>query len=104
MFIKGFLKYLPKLGTIVLAGYVFWLGWQHLGPRKPEIGPVRKDLADRVIQDIVQDIRENKVGVQQAVLLHFQNDPADYFTNSLRSVIEQRGTLSLRDRTLSSNR
>lgn len=97
---KRLTSLLPKLGTIVLAGYLFWLGWVHLGPRKPEIGPVRKDLADRVVQDVVKDIRAKRGDVQQAVLLHFKNDLTDYFTDSLRCVVEQRGTLSLRDRTV----
>jgi len=89
-----------KVATLVLLGYVGWIVWQYLGPHKPEIGPVRKALADDVIPNIVEDIRTSKGNIRRAALLHFSNDPTDYFTNTLRGVIEQRGVLDLRDRTV----
>ena len=91
---------LSRVGAIALVGYIAWLGWQNLGPRKPEIGPVRQELADRVIPNIVEDIRTSRMNIRQAALLHVSNDPTDYFTNTLRSVIEQRGVLDLRDCTV----
>lgn len=98
--LKWLLKILPKVGTLALVGYIAWLGWENLGPRKPEIGPVRQELADKVILNIVEDIRTSRGNIRQAALLHFSNDPTDYFTNTLRSTIEQRGVLDLRDRTV----
>jgi hypothetical protein len=90
-----------KLGPLILAGYIFWLAWANLGPRKAEVGPLRKELADTAVSKIVEDIRLNRGDLRDVVLLHFANDPSDYFTDRLRSVIEQRGTLDLRDMTLS---
>ncbi len=95
------LSILPKLGTIVLAGYLFWLGWTALGPRKPEAGPIRQELADRAVLDIVEDIRASRGGLRDVALLHFANDPTDYFTDTLREAIEENGVLDLRDLTLS---
>jgi len=92
-------KNFSKFGTILLAGYVFWLGWTNLGPRKPEVGPVRRKLADKAVAEVVEDIRQHRGDVQDVVLIHFGNDSTDYFTNRLRSVIEQHGTLNLRDTT-----
>ncbi len=98
--LKWPLSIIYRLGTIVLVGYIAWLGWANLGPRKPEIGPVRQELADKVIPNIVEDIRTSRGNIRQAALLHFRNDPTDYFTNRLRRTIEQRGVLDLRDTTV----
>ena len=88
---------LPKLGTLTLIGYVAWLGWENLGPRKPGISPPRKELADKVIPVIVEDLRTSRGSMRQVALLHFSNDPTDYFTNTLRSIIQQTGALDLCD-------
>ncbi len=98
--LKWPLSLLSRLGAVALIGYIAWLGWENLGPRKPEIGPVRQELADKVIPNIVEDIRTSRGNIRQAALIHFNNDPTDYFTNTLRSTIEQRGVLDLRDRTV----
>ncbi|HUW35573.1 MAG TPA: hypothetical protein VM223_28515 [Planctomycetota bacterium] len=91
--------FLTKLGTLALVGYVAWLGWENLGPHKPEAGPVRRQLADELVATIADDIRVSQPVVRQAALLHFENDPSDYFTDRLRAVIEQNGTFNLTDRT-----
>ena len=93
-------KLFSKFGVIILAGYIFWLGWQNLGPRKPEVGPLRQELADTAIPKIVEDIRLHRGDLRDVVLLHLSNDPSDYFTDRLRTAIEQRGVLNLRNRTV----
>ncbi len=99
MLTKKLLPLLTKFGTLILAGYIAWIGWQHLGPRKPEIGPVRNNLANKAAGEIAETLRQNREEVYDVVLLHFVNDPTDYFTDSLRREIEQRGIFDLRDRT-----
>ena len=89
---------MTKLGTVALIGYIAWLGWEHLGPRKPEMGPVRRELADTVIPKIVEGIRRSGQSSREAALLHFENDPTDHVTENMRRVIEERGVLDLRDR------
>ncbi len=89
---------LSKFGTFVMIAAIAWLGWQHLGPRKPDVGEVRKDLAHQAVSDMVEDLRQNRGELHDVVLLHFGNDPSDYFTDTLREQIELRGTLDLRDR------
>lgn len=97
------LGWLPKLfskfGAVLLAGYIGWLGWTTLGPRKPEVGPARQKLASQAIEEMVETLRKNRGDAQNVVLLHFANDPSDQFTDQLRSVIEHRGTFNLQDRT-----
>ena len=91
---------ISKVGAVALIGYIAWLAWANLGPRRPEIGPVRRELADKVIANIAEDIRASRGNVRHAAILHFSNDPSDYFTNTLRSAIDQSGVLDLRDRTV----
>jgi len=92
-------KMLSEFGVIALAIYLIWLGYDNLGPRKPEIGSDRQKLADQLIPSIAEEIRLSRQGINRVALVHFNNDPTDYFTNKLRSVIEQRGILDLNDRT-----
>lgn len=98
--LKWPLSLLSRLGAIALVAYIAWLGWQNLGPRKPDAGQARRELADTIIPNIVEDIRTSRGDIRRAALLHFSHDPTDYFTKTLRSVIEQRGVLDLRNRTL----
>jgi hypothetical protein len=99
--LKWQLAAVTRIGAVALMVNIAWLGWHHLGPRRPEIGYVRQQMADRIILDIAEDIRLSRGDIRYTALLHFQNDPANYFTDKLRSVIEQRGILNLRDRTFS---
>jgi hypothetical protein len=93
-------KLLGRFGTVAMAGYIGWLGWTALGPRKPEMGPVRRKMADQAVEQIVESVRRNRGEVQSAVLLYFANDPSDQFTDQLRLAIEQQGILDLHDRSL----
>lgn len=97
--LKGPLSILSKTGTVGLILYLGWLCWANLGPQKPEIGPIRRELADRLIPGIVEDIRNEKGDIHQTAFLHFGNDPTNYLTDNLRSTIEQNGVLDLYDQT-----
>ncbi len=94
------MSFVPKFGAVLLAGYLVWLGWVEFGPRKPEIGAGRAAMADHAINKMVEDLRLNRGSVNNIVLLHFVNDPTDYFTSRLRLIIEQRGVFDLEDRSL----
>ena len=92
-----------KLGTVLLAGYIAWLGWGQFGPHKPEVGPLRKEAADRVVSAIAEDLRRNRGDVGSVVLLPFTGDPTGYFTDRLRATLEQRGTFDLQPRSFAEN-
>lgn len=92
--------YAHRYGFVALIAYVGWLGWANLGPHKPEPGPSRTAAADRVVQDVVEDLRLARGGVLDTMLLHFENDATDYFSESLRAQLELSGILNLRDRTV----
>jgi len=97
MLTKSLFNSFSKFGTVMLAGYIAWLGWGQLGPQKPEIGPLRREAADEAVDAIVEDLRQNRGDVGPVVLLHFAGDPSDYFSDRLRSTLEQRGVLDLQD-------
>jgi hypothetical protein len=89
-----------KYGVVVLAGYIFWLGWVNFGPRKPELGAERRDAAQKAVESVVEQIRLNRGNVRDVILVYFKNDQTDKFTDMLRDVIEKNGVLVLRDRTV----
>jgi hypothetical protein len=88
-----------QAGTMAFAAYLAWLGWVNLGPRKPEVGPLRKQVADQIVSQVVEDLRAARQSVGSAAILHFANDPSDYVTDQLRAGIERSGIVDLRDRT-----
>jgi len=91
---------ISRLGAGGLILYIALLTWQNLGPHKPEIGPVRQEFADKLIPTIVDDLRNSRGNICQAALLHFENDPTDYFSNQFRANVENNGILNLQDRTV----
>lgn len=98
MLIKSLFNSLSKFGTLMLAGYIGWLGWGQLGPHKPETGPLRMQAADLAVSAVVEDLRQNRGDIGSVVLLHFTGDPSDCFSDRLRATLEQRGVLDLLDR------
>ncbi|MCC5828727.1 MAG: hypothetical protein JJU36_04705 [Phycisphaeraceae bacterium] len=88
------------MGAVVLIGYIAWLAWQNLGPHRPEIDPARRQLADKVIVTVVEDLTAGRGPLRQAALMQLENDPTGYVTDRLRAEIERRGILDLRDRTV----
>lgn len=99
MTFAGSLFVATRLGSVAVVGYLLWLGWVHLGPEKPEVGPLRARVAEQVIANVVLDIEQGRGAVRNVALLHFKNDNTDYVTSTLRSSLTKAGLLNLRDRT-----
>lgn len=97
MLTKSLFSLLSKSGTVILAGYIAWLALGQLAPHKPEIGPLRMEAADEAVSAIAEDLRQNSGDGGSVLLIHFAGDPTDYFTDQLRSMLEQRGILDLQD-------
>lgn len=83
-----------------MAGYLAWQVWGYLGPRKPEVGSKRKALAEEVVPDLVEGIRNGRENIHSAILLHLENDPTDFVTDQLRAQIEHTGVLDLYNRSM----
>jgi len=98
--LKWPLRLMSRIGTIALIAYLLWIGWQHLGPRKPDVSPMRMQIANELVPEIVSDLREARNGIRTAALLHLENDPSEYVTQSLRHAVETSGIITLRNPTL----
>ena len=94
------LKILSRLGTLILVGYIAWLAWQGLRSPSPQLAPERKEVAEVLIPQIVQDLRSARGPLRQVALLHFANDPTNDFTTALRRTIEASGVLNLQNRSV----
>ena len=92
-----FCRFLPALGSLSFVIYLVYIGWMVLGPQKPEADSARRKAADTAVNKIVEDIRRNRGDVSQVIMLHFANDPTDYFSNSLRDMLNRTGVLNLDD-------
>lgn len=84
-----------KLLLITVMTIFLWFSWPYIGPHKPELGPLRQELAEKMVVEIAEDLQANKGAVVSAVLVHFENDPTDYISETLSLVLEQRGTFDL---------
>lgn len=92
---------LPKfsqLGTLLLAGYLAWIGWDRLGPRTPDPGELRQQAAERAASVIAEDLRLHRGEVGAVLMVPFAGDPSGLFNDRLRTTLEQRGTLDLQPR------
>lgn len=88
----------PTLAGIVFVIYVSYLGWMSLAPQKPLPDPERKRLANVAVTKIISQLKNGRKNIRHTILLHFENDPSDYFTNQLRSQLDATGILNLEDR------
>ena len=95
-----FREIVPALGSFVFIIYVGYLAWMSLGPQKPVPDTPRQQAADAAVALMIEEIRNNRGNIRSAELLHFANDPTDYFSNSLRSALDRSGILNLEDRSL----
>jgi hypothetical protein len=98
--IKGTIGVLRKLGLVGLALYAGWMAWETLGPRRPEIGPARREMLDVTVRNIADELGRERTRLRSVALMPLENDPTGAVTMALRSAIEQRGILDLRDRTV----
>lgn len=91
---------LGGIASGALALFILWQAWDHFGPRKPELGPPLRQLADRVMPTAVAELREKRASLRSVALLHLENDPSDYVTEQLRAAIERNNVFDLPDTTL----
>lgn len=91
---------LKLAGAVALIAYLAFQVWSCLGPTKPQLSHLRRQVAAQLLPQMVEDLRKSKDAISSAVLFHLNNDPTDYVTDQLRLLIEQSGILDLRDRSL----
>jgi hypothetical protein len=64
------------------------------------VSAARRQVADELIPQLLEDIRDGRGGVRSAVLIHLVNDPSNYVTDRLRAGLEVSGILQLNDLTV----
>ncbi len=96
------IKFITNLGSLLLICAMIWLGWKYLGPVKPAVSELRRQVAIKNITQVIEDIRNNRKEIKTARLLHLANDPSDFITTLLRQRLELAGTLDLGDQTIQS--
>ena len=82
---------------IVFACLFCVTAWHWLTPETLPLATSRKEAADNAVKTMMEDIRANRGDAKTAVLLHFDNDPTNYVSNSLRKEILSTGILDLED-------
>jgi hypothetical protein len=90
------LGFVHRLASLALICGVAWLCWQHLGPQKPNIAPGREKAAGKVVDNIVNDLKENRGELRHVALLQFAGDSSGFITERLRSKIEFTGLFDLK--------
>ncbi|HNT86628.1 MAG TPA: hypothetical protein PKL84_02085 [Candidatus Hydrogenedentes bacterium] len=100
MLIRGLWNLASRAGTVLLAFYLGSQAWDAVGPKKPEISPLRVQVADEAVPVMLRDLRDARDGLGTVALLPFAGDSSGYVTNQLRSAVSSSGILDLRDRTL----
>ena len=94
---RGAISTIASISFVIYVGY---LGWMSLSPQKPVPDPERRQLADAAILKIADQLKNGRGEIRSAVLVHFANDPSDYFSDALRLNLDRSGLLNLDDRTL----
>jgi hypothetical protein len=75
---------ITRIGTLALIGCLAWLGWANLRPQKPQIGAVRKNLADGAISSRVGDERQQAEASPGSALALTGQEEARIFSWSQR--------------------
>ncbi|MDO5675808.1 MAG: hypothetical protein Q4G66_12990 [bacterium] len=88
-------KLITTLGSLALIAAVLWLGWQYLGPVRPEISELRRQAALKLIPQLVEDIRKNRGEVKTVLFIPLANDSSAFVSTTLRRKIELSGVLNL---------
>lgn len=78
-------------GTLLLAVYIAWQAWSYLGPHKPDVSPLRKEVAGEAIGQLLGDLHGNKGSLQSLAIVHLANDNTDYLSDQIRTAVEQSG-------------
>lgn len=88
-----------RAGTVLLAFFLGSQAWEALGPNPPAVSPLRVDIAETVLPDIVKDLREARRDNGTVALLPLAGDTSGYITERLRAIIGPSGILDLREKT-----
>lgn len=96
--LKGMLlRTFSFLGWLTVLASIAVTLWINLGPEKPVPDKARQQTGEKVISQTVNDIREKRGEIKEIILLHFANDPSDFFTDTLRKKLNASGILYVQE-------
>ena len=91
-------KLVFNIVKIVVFAILFCVtAWYWLTPSAMPLAVSRKDVADAAVKRMMEDIRANRGSAKNAILLHFDNDPTNYVSDSLRNQLLSTGILDLEE-------
>ena len=91
-------KLVFNIVKIVVFACLFCVtAWYWLTPSAIPLATSRKEVADAAVKRMMEDIRANRGAAKTAILLHFDNDPTNYVSDSLRNQILSTGILDLEE-------
>jgi len=91
-------KLVFNIVKIVVFACLFCVtAWYWLTPSAMPLAASRKEVADAAVKRMMEDIRANRGSAKTAILLHFDNDPTNYVSDSLRNQILSTGILDLEE-------
>lgn len=79
---------------IFVVIFVWWICHILITP-VPTADRSRREVADQAIKIIVAELRENAGDITRIELLHFENDPTSYVSDTLREELMRQGGLTL---------
>lgn len=96
----GLRRVVSLVASLFFIVYVSYLVWMSFSTPKTLPDPERQRVADIAVGKIVEQLKNGRGDTRSTILLHFENDPSDYFTDQLRSQLDATGVLILEERSL----
>lgn len=91
---------LPKTIMFIVYLGIAYFAWMCFGPEKFEPSPSREKATERIVSQMMLKIRENRGEMKTALLPNFEGDKTGYFSDCLRSKIENSGILDVKEKPL----
>lgn len=88
--------YCVRISLIVFAAICLWFVGRALMTPLPETDDTRREVADRGISQVVANLRANAGDLHRVELLHFENDPSSYVSDTLRGKLQEQGGFTLK--------
>ena len=82
---------LKFLGTAAVVLSAALLLWHFLAPERPEADRPRKNVADKAMVKLMEDLRAQRGEIKEIAVMHFKNDGSDYVTQTLRKKLATSG-------------
>lgn len=87
-------------GGLYIAGWVAKETWTAFGPKKQAPNAVRRQVAEKALPAVLEDLRRFQTNHPAIYVSHLANDSSDYLTDRLRELISGSGIMAVVEPTL----